>query len=83
MSGDFYILYPDLPRNGPQPDGDTISFLPANDDLIRSLPRFSGVAPDRKHLGTYSVRFEGIDASETLGLSTSSCSSRVPPATAC
>ena len=65
VSGDFYILYPDLPRNGPQPDGDTISFLPDNDDLIRSLPRFSGVAPDRKHLGTYSVRFEGIDALET------------------
>ena len=58
--GDFYILYPDLPRNGPEPDGDTINFLPDTDELIRRLPRFSAVGPDRRHLGTYGVRFEGI-----------------------
>src|SRR5512144_2360994 len=63
--GDFYILYPDLPRNGPEPDGDTINFLPDTDELIRRLPRFSAVGPDRRHLGTYGVRFEGIDALET------------------
>jgi hypothetical protein len=65
LTGDYYILYPDLPNSGPQPDGDTISFLPDNDDIVLGLPRFSGMWPDRKHLGTYSVRFEGIDALET------------------
>lgn len=65
ITGDFYIRYNDLPRNGPEPDGDTINFLPDSDGLVRNLPRFSGRPPDRKHLGTYSVRFEGIDALET------------------
>lgn len=65
ITGDYYILYPDLPKNGPQPDGDTINFLPDDENLIEGLPRFSGRAPERKHLGTYSVRFEGIDALET------------------
>jgi hypothetical protein len=65
IRGDFYIRYPDLPRNGPEPDGDTINFLSDNDALIQALPRFSNVAPDRRHLGTYGVRFEGIDTLET------------------
>lgn len=63
--GDFYILYPDLPRNGPEPDGDTINFLPDDDSLVQALPRFSGMRPDRRHLGCYGVRFEGIDTLET------------------
>ena len=63
--GDFFIRYPDLPRNGPEPDGDTINFLPDNDSLVRDLPRFSNIGPDRRHLGTYGVRFEGIDTLET------------------
>ena len=62
IRGEFYIRYPDLPRNGPEPDGDTINFLPDNDDLVRTLPRFNGVPPERRHLGTYGIRFEGIDA---------------------
>lgn len=65
IKGSFYILYPDLPKNGPQPDGDTINFLPDNDQLIPNLKRFSGRSAERKHLNTYSVRFEGIDALET------------------
>jgi hypothetical protein len=65
ITGDFYVLYPDLPRNGPEPDGDTISFLPNNDELVRALPQFNGKPAERKHLGTYSVRFEGIDALES------------------
>lgn len=65
ITGDFYIMYPDLPTNGPEPDGDTINFLPDNDQIVRSLPRFNGVPPERKHLGTYGVRFEGIDALES------------------
>ena len=65
IRGEFYICYPDLPRNGPEPDGDTISFLPDNDDLVGSLPRFGNTGPDRRHLGTYGTRFEGIDTLET------------------
>jgi endonuclease YncB( thermonuclease family) len=65
IRGDYYILYPDLPKNGPQPDGDTVNFLPDNDDLITGLKRFSDRSVERKHLGTYNVRFEGIDALET------------------
>jgi hypothetical protein len=65
ITGDFYIRYPDLPRHGPEPDGETINFLPDTDDLVRGLPRFNQVGPDRRHLGTYSTRFEGIDALET------------------
>lgn len=65
IRGDFYILYPDLPKNGPQPDGDTINFLPDHDDLVQALKRFSGQSARRKHLNTYSVRFEGIDTLET------------------
>jgi hypothetical protein len=65
IRGEFYIRYPDLPRNGPEPDGDTINFLPDNDDLVRSLPRFDNIGPDRRHLGTYGTRFEGIDTLET------------------
>jgi hypothetical protein len=64
IGGEFYLLYPDLPRNGPEPDGDTISFLPDSDDLVAALPRFDNQPPDPKHLGTYSVRFEGVDALE-------------------
>ena len=65
IRGSYYILYPDLPKNGPQPDGDTINFLPDNEDLITGLTRFTSRSAERKHLGTYSVRFEGIDALET------------------
>ncbi|MDQ4092831.1 MAG: hypothetical protein M3143_05325 [Actinomycetota bacterium] len=65
IRGEFYIRYPDLPRNGPEPDGDTISFLPDSDDLVRSLPRFGNTGPDRRHLGTYGIRLEGIDTLET------------------
>jgi len=65
VRGQFYVLYPDLPRNGPEPDGDTVSFLPDDDDVVRRLRRFSRVPADRRHLGTYAVRFESIDALET------------------
>ncbi|MBI3268250.1 MAG: thermonuclease family protein [Planctomycetes bacterium] len=65
IKGSFYILYPDLPRNGPQPDGDTVNILPDDDGLVQSLKRLQGRAAERKHLGNYSVRFEGIDALET------------------
>jgi hypothetical protein len=28
LRGSFVIRYPDLPRQGPEPDGDTVKFLP-------------------------------------------------------
>lgn len=65
ITGEFYIRYPDLPQNGPEPDGDTVNFLPDQDSLIQNLQRFGTVGPDRRHLGTYGVRFEGIDTLET------------------
>src|SRR5262245_59485848 len=65
IRGSYYILYPDLPKNGPQPDGDTINFLPDNEDLVTGLTRFTNRSAERKHLGTYNVRFESIDALET------------------
>jgi endonuclease YncB( thermonuclease family) len=33
--------------------------------LVQALPQFNGKSAERKHLGTYSVRFEGVDALET------------------
>jgi len=52
IRGSYHTLYLDLPKNGPQPDGDTINFLPDNDDLVQNL-NFSGRSVERKHLGTY------------------------------
>jgi hypothetical protein len=61
------LLHPARPVRSARhiPVDRTISFLPERDDLVHALPRFGNRPPDRKHLGTYSVRFEGIDALET------------------
>lgn len=56
--------YPDLPRQGPEPDGDTVKFLPDTPALVETLPRPSGRPPDIGPRGI-SVRFEAIDALET------------------
>nr|WP_245653318.1 lamin tail domain-containing protein [Herbidospora sakaeratensis] len=58
------IRYSDLPRQGPEPDGDTIKFLPDTPALIEALPRPSGTSPDLNRRGI-SVRLEAIDALET------------------
>ncbi|WP_246059792.1 lamin tail domain-containing protein [Herbidospora galbida] len=58
------IRYPDLPRQGPEPDGDTIKFLPDTPALVEALPRPSGTSPDLNRRGI-SVRLEAIDALET------------------
>ena len=34
LRGSFVIRYPDLPRQGPEPDGDTIKFLPDTPALV-------------------------------------------------
>jgi hypothetical protein len=58
------IRYPDLPRQGPEPDGDTINFLPDTPALVEAIPGRSGVPPDINARGI-SVRLEAIDALET------------------
>jgi endonuclease YncB( thermonuclease family) len=64
LRGSFVIRYPDLPRAGPEPDGDTIKFRPDTPALVEALPRRSGTPPDINARGI-SVRLEAIDALET------------------
>jgi endonuclease YncB( thermonuclease family) len=64
LAGEFVIRYPDLPRGGPQPDGDTVKFTPDSPALVDTLPRPSGGGPDINQRGI-SVRLEAIDALET------------------
>ena len=64
LAGDFVIRYPDLPRGGPEPDGDTVKFAPDSPILVERLRRLSGHAPDLGPRGI-SVRLEAIDALET------------------
>ncbi|MGP3910093.1 lamin tail domain-containing protein [Nonomuraea sp. 10N515B] len=64
LRGNFVIRYPDLPRQGPEPDGDTVKFLPDNPALVEALPRHSGSPPDITRRGI-SARLEAIDALET------------------
>jgi endonuclease YncB( thermonuclease family) len=64
LAGEFVIRYPDLPRSGPQPDGDTVKFAPDSPPLVETLPRPSGGGPDINQRGI-SVRLEAIDALET------------------
>ena len=64
LRGEFVIRYPDNPRQGPEPDGDTVKFQPATPALVETLPRPSGTSPDLNSRGI-SVRLEAIDALET------------------
>jgi hypothetical protein len=64
LTGRFVIRYPDLPRQGPEPDGDTVKFAPDTPSLVEALPRRSGRAPDIGPRGI-SVRMEALDALET------------------
>jgi endonuclease YncB( thermonuclease family) len=64
LRGSFVIRYDDLPRQGPQPDGDTVKFRPDNRTMVEVLPRPSGAPPDINSRGI-SVRLEAIDALET------------------
>ena len=64
LRGEFVIRYPDLPRQGPEPDGDTVKFRPDSPALVEALPRPSGTPPDLSARGI-SVRLEAIDALET------------------
>lgn len=62
ITGTFHIFYPDKPRNGPEPDGDTLRFEP---DTRRLIERLSGRSADFNGRGNVAIRFEGIDTLET------------------
>jgi len=64
LYGQFVIRYPDLPNQGPEPDGDTVKFAPDNQDLVWDIPQRSGRPPKINDRGI-SVRLEAIDALET------------------
>ncbi len=64
IKGDFHIHYPATPRQGPEPDGDTLKFQPDNRQLVNALPRSNRPARFTRN-GMTSIRFEGIDALET------------------
>lgn len=64
LRGQFVIRYPDLPRQGPEPDGDTVKFKPDTPQLVEQLPRRSGRPPALNARGI-SVRLEASDALET------------------
>jgi endonuclease YncB( thermonuclease family) len=65
IHGEFVIRYADLPRNGPEPDGDTIAFRPTHAEDIRSLPLNGGIPAKFNMRGMVSIRFLDIDALET------------------
>jgi hypothetical protein len=65
IKGQFHIFYPTLPRQGPEPDGDTLKFLPNNRQLIEDLQQPGQRPPDFNGRGMINLRFEGIDALET------------------
>jgi endonuclease YncB( thermonuclease family) len=64
IKGHFVIRYLDLPKSGPEPDGDTIKFLPDQRSLVEALEELSGTPPDINDRGI-SIRLEAIDALET------------------
>jgi endonuclease YncB( thermonuclease family) len=64
LRGKFVIRYDDIPRQGPEPDGDTVKFMPDTPGLVETLPRPSGSPPGINSRGI-SVRLEAIDALET------------------
>ena len=65
IKGEFHIFYPDNPRQGPEPDGDTLKFRPDNPALVEALRSPGGSGPRFNRKGMVNLRFEGIDALET------------------
>jgi len=67
LAGDFVIARLDRPADGPEPDGDTIRFVPRSPRLVDQLPR-QEVGPDWRIIDgvpQVNVRFEAIDTLET------------------
>ena len=65
IKGEFHVYYPDHPRGGPQPDGDTLKFLPDNPALIETLHQPGRIGPRFNARHMINLRFQGIDALET------------------
>jgi hypothetical protein len=65
IKGNFWIHYPDMPRQGPEPDGDTMTFAADDLALVRTLKWHSSQGPNINTRGNIPVRYEGIDALET------------------
>lgn len=65
IKGEFHIFYPDIPKQGPEPDGDTLKFKPDNPDYAEELWRAGQPKPDYNGRGMINLRFEGLDALET------------------
>ena len=64
IKGEFHIFYPDRPRQGPEPDGDTLKFLPDNPGHVENLYRPGTPSPRFNGRMMINLRFEGIDALE-------------------
>jgi endonuclease YncB( thermonuclease family) len=64
IKGEFHIFNPDRPRQGPEPDGDTLAFLPDNPQLVERLHRPAGTGPRFNGRGWINLRLEAIDALE-------------------
>ncbi len=65
IKGEFHIFYPDIPKQGPEPDGDTLKFKPDNRALIEGLWVAGQREPDFNGRDMLNLRFEGMDALET------------------
>jgi endonuclease YncB( thermonuclease family) len=67
LAGEFVIARPGRPSEGPEPDGDTIRFVPRSPRLVDLLPR-QRIGPDWRMIdgvAQVNVRFEAIDTLET------------------
>ena len=66
VTGQFTIHDTEHPLQGPQPDGDTVTFIPDSLDTVLGLRKISSRPPAIRN-GHIAVRYEGIDALETQG----------------
>jgi endonuclease YncB( thermonuclease family) len=65
IKGQFHIFYSDLPRSGPEADGDTLKFKPDHPGQVSGLQSPGGARADFNGRGMVNLRLEGIDALET------------------
>ncbi len=65
IKGEFHIFYPDQPRQGPEPDGDTLKFLPDRPEFVEALRSPGGRSARFNGRSMVNLRFEGIDALAT------------------
>jgi hypothetical protein len=82
LAGRFVIRYADLPRQGPEPDGDTVKFVPDSPALVETLPRLSGRAPKINARGI-SVRWPSMRWRRTSPKPIKSSPAQTPPVTSC